>query len=162
MRAFIQIQTTNHGMLFLLDANILIYGANPASPFFADCKRATNTITQNGDTPCIIPQSLYEFWTVATRQPSPQSALSGLGMTPAQAYAEIIVLKRLFPLLPDNARILPEWERLVTQHSVSGRNTHDTRYVAAMNVHGITHLLTVNTKDFKRFTNITALLPTDV
>ena len=36
-------------MLFLLDANILIYRANPASPFFTQCKRATSVITQNGD-----------------------------------------------------------------------------------------------------------------
>jgi hypothetical protein len=83
-------------MLFLLDANILIYGANPVSPLFAECKRATNAIAQKGDTPCIVPQSLYEFWTVATRQPNPQSALSGLGMTPAQAYAEVITIKKLF------------------------------------------------------------------
>jgi len=114
-------------MLFLLDANILIYVANPASPFFAQCKRATSVITQNGDTPCIVPQSLYEFWTVATRKPNPQSALSGLGITPAQAYAEIVAIKRLFPLFPDNGRILPEWEILVTQHSVSGKNGHDVR-----------------------------------
>jgi hypothetical protein len=140
-------------MLFLLDANILIYGANPVSPLFAECKRATNAIAQKGDTPCIVPQSLYEFWTVATRQPNPQSALSGLGMTPAQAYAEVITIKKLFLLFPDNSQILPEWERLVTHHAVSGKNGHDTRYVAAMNVHGITHLLTINKN---------ALLPSDL
>jgi hypothetical protein len=39
---------------------------------------------------------------------------------------------------------------------------HDVRYVAAMNVHNITRLLTVNKDDFKRFTNITALSPSDV
>jgi predicted nucleic acid-binding protein len=149
-------------MLFLLDANILIYGANPASPFFADCKKAASTITQNGDTPCIVPQSLYEFWTVATRAPNPQSPFSGLGMTPTQAYAEIIAIKKLFPLLPDNPRILPEWEQLVSRYSVTGKDAHDARYVAAMIVHGITHLLTYNTTDFKRFTNITALSPSDI
>jgi antitoxin component HigA of HigAB toxin-antitoxin module len=54
---------------------------------------------QNGDTPCIVPQSLYEFWTVATRKPNPQSALSGLGMTPDQAYAEIVAQINLQPIL---------------------------------------------------------------
>src|SRR5262245_59719732 len=149
-------------MLFLLDANILIYGANAASPFFTQCKRANSGIAQNGDTSCIVPQSPDEPWTQAPRKPNPQSALSGIGMTPAQAYAEIVAIKRFFPLFPDNGRILPEWERLVTQHSVSGKNGHDVRYVAAMNVHNITRLLTVNKDDFKRFTNITALLPSDV
>jgi len=50
----------------------------------------------------------------------------------------------------------------VTQPSVPGTNGHDTRYVAAMNIHGITHLLTDNKGDFKRFTNIIALSPSDI
>lgn len=149
-------------MLFLLDANILIYGANPASPFFAECKRATNALTLRGDSPCLVPQSLYEFWTVATRAPNPQSPFSGLGITPARAHAEILALKKMLPLLPDNPGILPVWERLVSQHAVTGKDAHDARYVAAMTVHKVTHLLTFNTKDFKRFTNITALAPSDI
>lgn len=149
-------------MLFLLDANILIYGANPASPYFAECKRATSVIMRNGDMPCIVPQSIYEFWTVATRQVNPQSAMGGLGMTPAQAYAEIKTIKRLFLLIPDNARILSEWERLVSLYSISGKDAHDVRYVAAMNVHNITRLLTVNKGDFQRFVNIVALSPSDM
>jgi predicted nucleic acid-binding protein len=149
-------------MLFLLDANILIYGANPASPFFPECRKATSTIAQNGDTSCIVPQSLYEFWTVATRPPNPQSPLSGLGMTPAQAYAEIISIRRVFPLFNDTSQILMEWQRLVTQYAVSGRNAHDARYVAAMNVHGIMQLLTVNKDDFKRYSSITVLSPSEV
>jgi predicted nucleic acid-binding protein len=77
-------------------------------------------------------------------------------------YTRRIPLHHFLLLLPDNARILPEWERLFTQHSVSGKNAHDARYVAAMNVHNITHILTVNKDDFKRFSKITALLPSDV
>ncbi|HKQ75447.1 MAG TPA: hypothetical protein VJ810_17235 [Blastocatellia bacterium] len=83
-------------------------------------------------------------------------------MTSGGCAPSAIRIKRLFPLFPDNGRILPEWERLVTQHSVSSKNSHDVRYVAAMNVHNITRLSTVNKDDFKRFTNITAFLPTDV
>ena len=145
-------------MLVLFDANILLFSVNPASSFYQECLKATNTIRQNGDIPCIIPQSLYEFWTVATRPITER----GLGLTPIQAQAEIATVKRLYPLFPDTPAVYPEWENLIVQHSVSGKNGHDTRYVAAMNVHGITHLLTANTKDFKRFTNITALLPSDV
>lgn len=148
-------------MLYLLDANILIYGANPASPFFQQCKRATNAIAQNGDISCIVPQSLYEFWSVATRSPNAQSPFSGLGMTPAQAQAEIAAIRQIFPLFNDTSQILPEWLRLVTQHAVSGRNCHDARYVAAMNIHSISHIVTVNKDDFKRFPTITALLPSE-
>src|SRR5215813_11731266 len=145
-------------MLILVDANILLYSADPASPFYPDCVGATNELRLRGDTPCIVPQSLYEFWVVATRP----IANRGLGLTPAQARSELVTIKRFFPFLADTPARYPEWERLVLQHSVSGKNGHDTRYVAAMTIHGITHLLTDNKTDFKRFTNITALLPSEV
>ena len=145
-------------MFVLFDANILIFSINPNSPYHQECIQATNTIRQNGDTPCIIPQSLYEFWTVATRP----AAERGLGLTPAQAQAEILAIKKHYPFFPDTPTIYAEWEKLIVQHAVSGKNGHDARYVAAMNIHGITQLLTMNIKDFKRFTHITALLPSEV
>jgi predicted nucleic acid-binding protein len=40
---------------------------------------------------------------------------------------------------------------------VSGKQAHDARIVAAMKVHGVTHLLTFNTDDFKRYTDIAAV-----
>ena len=43
-----------------------------------------------------------------------------------------------------------------------GRDSHDTRIVAAMNVHGVTHLLTFNKDDFRRYTNIVAISPGEV
>jgi hypothetical protein len=43
-----------------------------------------------------------------------------------------------------------------------GKQAHDTRLVAAMTVHQITHLLTFNTDDFKRFTEITAIDPRSI
>ena len=49
--------------------------------------------------------------------------------------------------------------RCGTQHFVSGRQVHDARIAAAMNIQGITHLLTFNKDDFKRFTGIVAVSP---
>jgi hypothetical protein len=86
----------------------------------------------------------------------------GLGLTPAQALAELTSIKRFFPFLADTPAIYGEWEKLIVQHSVLGKNGHDTRYVAAMNIHGITHFLTDNKDDFKRFTNITVLSTSDI
>jgi len=83
-------------------------------------------------------------------------------MTTDDTLAELVQIKNLFELLPDTPAIYPEWERLVVQHAVSGKNVHDTRIVAAMNVHGISHLLTFNVADFKRFLRITIVSPSDV
>jgi hypothetical protein len=42
---------------------------------------------------------------------------------------------------------------------VSGVQVHDARIAAAMRVHGVTHLLTLNTGDFTRYPGITAVHP---
>jgi hypothetical protein len=46
--------------------------------------------------------------------------------------------------------------------AVVGKNGHDARLVAAMMVHGLTHLLTFNVQDFRRYPGITAVTPADV
>jgi predicted nucleic acid-binding protein len=71
-------------------------------------------------------------------------------------------LKALFPLFPETPAVYPEWERLVTTHQVAGKNAHDARLVAAMTVHGITHILTFNTGDFARYPGIIVLDPNTV
>jgi len=145
-------------MLVLVDSNILVFIANPLATLRQDCLDAVNKLGRRGDQPCVLPQNFYEFWTVATR-PVPAR---GLGLTTAQAQSALIHLKSLFHLLPDTSAIYAEWERLVIQHAVSGKNTHDTRIAAGMLVHGVTHLLTYNGADFKRFAGITAIEPKDV
>jgi len=103
----------------------------------------------------VIPRSFIEFWAVATR---PETS-NGLGLTVEEVAARISVIKSTLTLLPDVEGIFEEWERLVVQHQVLGKQVYDARLVAAMTVHGLTHLLTFNTNDFKRFTNITATNP---
>jgi predicted nucleic acid-binding protein len=94
--------------------------------------------------------------------PISSAAVNGLGLPVAQAATELARMLRLFPLLDDSPAIFPEWQRLVTAHAVLGKNGHDARLVAAMLVHGVTHLLTFNTADFTRFRTITALDPAAV
>jgi hypothetical protein len=101
---------------------------------------------------------LYELWVVATRP----VAVNGLGFTTAQAATELIRLQALFALFPDTPAIFPEWQRLVVAHEVMGRNAYDARLVAAMAVHGLTHLLTFNLADFARYSGITVLDPAAV
>lgn len=108
-----------------------------------------------GDSVCIVPQVLYEFWTVATRPPG----ANGLGLTTVEARHELHRLKRLFSILPETPAILPAWEELVSMHDVKGKNTYDARLVASMKVHHITHILTFNGADFARYPGITVLAP---
>jgi predicted nucleic acid-binding protein len=79
-----------------------------------------------------------------------------------KVQTELARLKNDLTFLPDVPAIYLEWEGLVINHAVIGKNAHDTRIVAAMNIHGITHLLTFNGDDFKRFQGITVVAPDEV
>jgi len=102
-----------------------------------------------------VPQNIIEFWAVATRP----AISNGLGLTIAETKIEIAKFKRLFTFYDDETGIFTEWENLVTNYPTSGKNVHDARLVAAMITHKITHLLTFNTKDFKRYSGITVVDP---
>jgi predicted nucleic acid-binding protein len=145
-------------MSWLVDTNILVVSANPQSPFFPEVSQATRRLFTRGEDLCVLPQNLIEFWAVATRP----LANNGLGLSTAQAQTELTRIKNIFRFLPDTPAIFVEWERLVVQHAVSGKNTHDARIAAALLVHGIPQLLTYNGGDFKRFAGITAIEPKQV
>ena len=145
-------------MKWLTDTNILLRSVQAAHPMFADVSRAVNILFDRGDDLHVIGQNLIEFWAVYTRQ----VVENGLGLTFTETALELTKLKVTFTVLPDTADILPRWEELVFKHNVVGKQAHDTRLVAAMLVHGLTHLLTFNSGDFKRFTEITVVNPQNI
>lgn len=145
-------------MTALLDANILVRTSDKTCREHREAVQAVKVLRKSGREPSLVPQSLYEFWSVATRP----VGKNGLGMAPDEAAAGVAFFKSQFPLLPDAPTIFAEWERLVVAHKVSGKPSHDARYVAAMLVHGVTHILTFNDGDFRRFPEITVLTPAAV
>ncbi|MGB3204574.1 MAG: PIN domain-containing protein [Crinalium sp.] len=145
-------------MSFLVDTNLLLRSAEPSHPMYPDAINAIGILRLQGELLHIVPQNLIEFWNVYTRP----SERNGLGHTAAEAAVEVNRLKGLFLLLLDTPSIYAEWERLVVTYGVRGVNVHDARLVAAMLVHGLTHILTFNISDFTRYTEITAVHPTKV
>jgi predicted nucleic acid-binding protein len=106
----------------------------------------------------LVPQNVAEFWNVCTR-PLNQN---GLGLSSDQTQAEVSRLETLFDLILDEPGIYKEWKELVIRHSVKGVRVHDARLVAAMRIHHITHLLTFDDGDFKRYQEITVMTHIDV
>lgn len=142
-------------MPFLADTNLLLRSVAPNHPMNASAVNAINHLRQRGEQIYIVPQNLIEFWNVYTRP----LERNGLGRSATEAEVEVNRLKAFFPLLLDVPAIYQQWERLVTAHAVVGINVHDARLVAAMLVHGLTHILTFNTNDFARYSEITAVHP---
>ena len=145
-------------MRVLLDTNVLTRNAQPDHSQHAPARDSVKQLLERGNELCIGPQNLYEFWAVATRPLNE----NGLGLTPAQAQAELARLKRWFTLLRDERGVLREWEGLVATHDVKGKTAHDARLVAAMQRHGLDRLLTFNASHFARFHAVTVLTPEGV
>jgi len=145
-------------MTVLLDANTIVRLADPSDPLHPVALAAVGILLTRGDMLNIVPQTLFEFWVVATR---PRNR-NGLGMTVQETRSEVKEIKASYPVLLDLPGIYDEWEALAVRHACHGKVAHDARYVAAINLHGVTHLLTFNTGDFARFPGITCLDPATV
>jgi predicted nucleic acid-binding protein len=145
-------------MSYLVDSNVLLRLVYRCDAMHTDAQNAYTILREEDRALFIVPQNLIEFWAVATR---PVSA-NGLGLTVEEAARESSLLKGLLTLEPDTPAIYTTWEKLVVKYQVKGKQAHDTRLVAAMVVHQITHLLTFNTDDFKRFSEISAIDPRHV
>jgi hypothetical protein len=88
-------------MSMLLDTNILARAAQPGHPMHQLADDAVAELRRQGETLCLVPQNPYEFWVVCTRP----VAQNGLGMSPAEAQAELSRLKALFTLLDETPAI---------------------------------------------------------
>lgn len=145
-------------MKVLLDTSTIVRFCQTADPNHHLVLDAVARLSELGHQSCIVPQVIYELWSVATR---PISA-NGLGWTTDDAKNEVDRLESLFVFLKDERTVYSFWIALVTKFSVGGRDSHDARLVAAMDRHSVNHLLTLDRKDFNRFTHKTVWLPTDV
>ena len=77
--------------------------------------------------------------------------VNGYGWTAMEAEAKVAELLRQFPLFPETPAIFPEWLRLASHHGIIGKQVHDARLVAQLNVHSVPHLLTFNVGDFQPY-----------
>lgn len=145
-------------MPFLTDTNILLRLLEPNDPEYSLVRAAVDALLAREERLCFVSQNLIEFWNVCTRP----VAKNGLGLTIAETDERARLIESRLTLLADNERVHAEWRRLVVAHSVAGVQVHDARLVAAMLVHGVANLLTLNDRDFSRYTDVKAIHPRDV
>jgi len=146
------------GRPYLIDSNILIRWVQPEHPDFQAVRQAIQHLEDSEDTPCYTSQNIGEFWNVLTRP----SDRNGYGLSPEGALIRTEMLEAKFSLLPDSIAVHTEWRKLLVSHNVSGIQVHDARLVAAMRIHRVKRILTFNTRDFVRFTDIEAIHPADL
>ena len=145
-------------MMVLIDTNVLLRMRDKDAPRYQECIEAVDLLRGRGERLFICAQTLAEFWVVATR---PCDA-NGCGLTFDDAVTALAKVRATFRCLAEPSDIADRWQQLVIDNKVMGKPAHDTRIVALMLAHGVTHLLTLNPGDFARYAEITTLTPQDI
>jgi len=145
-------------MRLLLDSNIILRLSDTSHNSHGLAVEAIERLHRDGHDCVLVPQVIYEYWVVATRP----IAVHGLSMEVAEVNVSATAWTSQFTLLRDEGGLYERWRTTVVAAQVKGTPAHDARLVAAMLRHGVTHLLTFNTVDFKRFTDIVAISPDEV
>lgn len=142
----------------LVDTNILLRITRRSDPQHKIVDTALARLAGQGTALYYTHQNIAELWNAMTRPVE----RNGLGLSVAETEREVRAIEAGMILLPDNEAVYREWRRIVVKYSVSGVQVHDARLAAAMYVHGVNHILTLNVTDFSRFDGLTALHPDSV
>jgi len=146
-------------MRYLADSNILLRVSQVSDRHYFVVRDALETLWLRGDELCYTSQNIAEFWNVCTR---PAASREGFGLSVTETDKRAKLIESRFTFLPDGKRVHDEWRCLVVAYSIEGVSVHDTRLVAAMLVHGVTNILSIDAPDFARYPEITALHPNDI
>ena len=142
----------------VVDTNVLLRMTRRSDPQHQIVDTALAQLASQGTRFHYTHQNIAELWNAMTRP----AARNGLGLTVAEAEREVRTIETGMVLLPDSEAVYWEWRRIVLQHGVSGVQVHDARLAAAMYVHGVSHILTLNVADFSRFSGLTAVHPSNL
>ena len=136
-------------MSCLLDTSFLVRLVNVRDALHADAAASLAALFERQESIFITPQTVVEFWSVATR---PTGAPNGLGMTVQDASAVTEAFLREFQLAPDSPHVFPKLHALLGEVEVLGKQVHDAHLVAICHVHEIQTIVTFNPRHFERFT----------
>ncbi len=136
--------------MLLVDSNILVYSLNSSSE---KCKKAQDFLQKNQLQLCVAQQNIFETLRVLTHLKSPQS------LSPKQAVTALSLITKHFVVinpLPDTEYLALE---LIARHHIGGNQIFDAYLVATALSHGVTTIVTDNTKDFKMFEMVRIINP---
>jgi predicted nucleic acid-binding protein len=145
-------------MRVLVDTNILLRSVQPNHPLCSQATHAVSKLIRQKDAVFFCAQNITEFWNVATRP----AERNGLGFSPEEVLREVGNIEKSLTLLPEIPAIYGAWKQIVAAHRVQGVKVHDARLVAVMSVYAVQGVLTFNSVDFQRFSNIRAIHPSSL
>ena len=143
-------------MQYCLDTGVLLRIFDRRDSASLTIRQVLKRLIARGDSVVTTAQNVAEFWNVWTR---PASARGGYGQSAGSAARHVEFLLRFGQVLTESNASFSEWKRLVTNHSVQGVSVHDARIVAVMASSGVSHVVTLNPADFRRYSSLVVLTP---
>lgn len=132
-----------------IDTNILIYANVATAPLHAQALAAIKAAHQAGRPLWISRQVLREFIAARTR---PQTFAQP--STPQVVIERVRYLEERFQVVDDTAAVTGQLVKLIAAFKIGGKQVHDANIVASMLAYDIPCLMTHNTKDFERFSDM--------
>lgn len=141
-------------MSVAIDASVLIYSADAASPHHARADAALAAVFRSGESVWLFPPVITAFLRVSTH-----GRLFRNPLTLAEAFSSVRSLLALpsVQVAPPAEDYLDSLEQVASAAQATGKLIHDAEIVALMKQHGVDRILTAD-RDFLGFEGITVTL----
>lgn len=100
-------------------------------------------------------QNLAEFWNVSTRPIDK----NGYGFSVEHTNRRLLVIEQFCEVVTEDDDSYQIWKNLLNAYALTGVSVHDARLVSVMLAHGVTEVLTLNERAFRRYAGISVLTP---
>lgn len=142
-------------MACLIDTGVLLRAFNVSYPGYRLVRTALRALLVDQDRVVVALQNLAEFWNVST---GPIDK-NGYGLSVDRTKRRLQVIEQFCEVVTEDDASYEIWKDLPTTYSLTGVSVHDARLVSVMLAHGVTDVLTLNERDFRRYAGISVLTP---
>jgi predicted nucleic acid-binding protein len=137
-----------------VDTNVLVYAASSGAPLHQRASEELRQRHESGQELWVSRQVLREYLATLSRAQTfakPRSA--------RELASDIRYFLSHFRLAEEGSAVTEKLLELIEEVEIGGKQIHDANVVATMLVHGIPALLTHNTRDFARFSQVIRVIP---
>ncbi len=133
----------------LVDTGILLRAFDANFTDYRIIRRALRAAFDGNTRLYVAIQNIAEFWNVAT-QPLDKN---GHGLSATAVTRRMAIIERLCGVVSEDSSSYREWKRIVEQVGISGVAVHDARLVSVMRQLKLNYILTLNERDFRRYSD---------
>jgi predicted nucleic acid-binding protein len=145
-------------MACLLDTGVHLRAFDTTAPEYRPIRHALGTLWSRQERLIVGVQNLAEFWNVSTRPVDK----NGYGLSADRTAKRLALIERICEVVTEDDHSYQIWKGLLNAQSVTGVAVHDARLVSVMLARGIGTIVTLNARDFRRYTGIIAVTPDKV